>query len=1759
MKKRKRLLSGMLCMILFIVSFFPMELHVSANELEQQEVIEDSVSENTLEPDHSKLDDEEEMQEVDNEIDDTQKDQEDVDNSTDCDIRTEEEDETSESVSENNVNENDIQEEPEVKTIAPAMTIADGNIASGNFEDISWAIDANGKLVVEGRGNYVGDSYSSSDVPWYKYRESIISAEINVKDMTVAWCMFYDCSNLISLDLSGFDTSKIRDMGSMFRGCSSLTSLNLNGFDTSNVRYMHDMFEGCSSLASLDLSGVDTGNVAGMGWMFRGCSSLTDLNLEGLDTSNVTDMRSMFEGCSSLRSLDLSGFNTSKVTDMSRMFSECKSLEKIDLSALNVCAVINTDNMLSVCDNLALVNTPYNLKSNITLPESTGYIWCKVDGTAITELPLNLNSSIEIKKVEKPILGDGDKISGSYQNITWYIDSNGKLVVEGTGDFSDSTSSKRAPWYSYRTDIKSVEVNVEDMVDASYMFYDCNNLMTLDLSNFDTRNIKNMSHMFAGCSGLTVLDLGSFDTGQVVNMSDMFYRCFCLEILDLSSFDTGKVVNMGGMFSQCSNLKSLDLSSFNVNNVTNFRSIFKFCYDLAKINTPLNLKQSVDLYTSYADCWYGPDGLKITELPQNLNFSITIMKNKLPISAEDDIASGYYGDINWSIDANGKLVVKGTGEFKEKGAFNYNYVPWYSCREEIKSAEINITDITDTSFMFWGCRNLTYVNLSDLDIAQVTRMRSMFQGCTSLETLDLSRFDTSNVTEMSSMFRNCSSLASLDLSNFDTSNVTDMNDMFGNCSGLTSLDLSRFDTSNVIDMSYMFYGCSNLLDLNLSSFNTSSVTNMRCMFTECNSLKNLDLSRLDTSKVRTGEGKDADYRVETMLEGCDALSIIKTPYNLNRYIFLPGKPDDIWYDPNGEVLSELPMNLSYSITITKNVNNHKLQPPVFLPAEGTIDKDSQVALHADQDAVIYYTTDESDPIANNVDTTKKYTSPIVISEDTTIKAIAVDPSEMHEVSDIAMAKYIVCTNNLMFVETSMQLKVGEEKDIIIKELPTTKTEADIQWNSSDESIAKVDSNGKVTAVSEGSVVVTASVADHKGEIVEAECQITVESAIYQVTFIGWKNKVVKVEAIKAGESAALPDIKAPIGYEIVGWKGDYTNILGDITIEAQYKPIEYTITYYLNGGTNVKDNPESYTIEKDSIELKAAFGKTGYQFTGWYLDENCSGNRISSIEKGSYGNKVLYAGWKDERGLWLKAEGTLEGDYNHIPDQQYTGKAIRPVVEVWYGDQPLKINVDYNIKYKNNKTVNLLSSTMEKNKAPTVIIKGKGNYTGTLTKTFVIAPKSIADEDVQIDDLAKACNNKLMNPVPMVKWNGKRLINNKDFVLSYPDGQNTYREPGEYKIRVEGIGNYTGTKDIGFVITDPEKEILLNKVKIAGIPAQEYTGKRIILTEDILKLTYGKEILRLGEDYALEYGECIDPGNYGVVVTGRGKYRGMRRITFKIEGIPIKTVKIGRLPNLAYNGGKQKLEPEQISITDKNGNPLQYNSDYILSFSNNQNAGIAKMIIIGKGQYTGKVTKSFKITPYSFNDGIQIEFTDGSNVLEYEKGGVKPEVKVSFNGMVLKKGEDYTLSYANNTLLNSVKAPVVTVKGKKNYTGSKSLTFNIVRQDIANINITVPDMNESMRAGRYMSKPVLTDRNGKKLKAGVDFEKTYVYTDENGISLSKHDRPKAGDMISVTVKGMGNYKGEISANFYIIAKEKNLSKATAIVNKKLYYTINEQI
>ena len=76
---------------------------------------------------------------------------------------------------------------------------------------------------------------------------------------------------------------------------------------------MNSLFTGCSDLASLDVSGWDTSKVTDMSWMFSTCLGLTSLDVSGWDTSKVTDMNSMFFRCSNLTA-DCSNLDVSNVT-----------------------------------------------------------------------------------------------------------------------------------------------------------------------------------------------------------------------------------------------------------------------------------------------------------------------------------------------------------------------------------------------------------------------------------------------------------------------------------------------------------------------------------------------------------------------------------------------------------------------------------------------------------------------------------------------------------------------------------------------------------------------------------------------------------------------------------------------------------------------------------------------------------------------------------------------------------------------------------------------------------------------------------------------------------------------------------------------------------------------------------------------------------------------------------------------------------------------------------------------------------------------------------------------------------------------------------------------------------------------------------------------------------------------------------------------------------------------------------------------------
>ena len=98
------------------------------------------------------------------------------------------------------------------------------------------------------------------------------------------------------------------------------------------------------------------------------------------------------------------------------------------------------------------------------------------------------------------------------------------------------------------------------------------------------------------------------------------------------------------------------------------------------------------------------------------------------------------------------------------------------------------------------------------------------------------------------------------------------------------------------------------------------------------------------------------------------------------------------------------------------------------------------------------------------------------------------------------------------------------------------------------------------------------------------------------------------------------------------------------TITFVYTPIEYTVTYNLNGGTNPSTGVTSkYTIETATFNLPTP-SRTGYIFNGWYEDSGFAGNKVTSVTKGSYGNKDYYAKWEPKKLLLTFYKNTSQED-----------------------------------------------------------------------------------------------------------------------------------------------------------------------------------------------------------------------------------------------------------------------------------------------------------------------------------------------------------------------------------------------------------------------------------------------------------------------------------------------------------------------------------
>ena len=328
---------------------------------------------------------------------------------------------------------------------------------------------------------YANIQNTKSTPPWKGVaskikRVAVVDGGIAPQTM-YAW--FFECNNLLSVNLSRLDTSKTTSLGYAFSRCKSLTEIDLSALDTSSVRSFADVFQDCSSLRSVNLAGWDTSSGKDFRQMFYRCASLEEIDISSFKTSASTSFEQMFYGCSLLRSLDLSHFDTGSATTFASMFYNCASLATLDVSTFDTTSATDLSQAFYGCKSL----TELDLSRASTAKVQTFYgMFSGCSG---------------LKRIDLSLFDTSSAVNLSYL-------------------FADCSKLEA---------VNFAGINTSSVIDFNHMFSGCSSLASLDLSSFDTAAAKNLSYLFFNCASLASLDLSSFDTANVETMENLFSGC----------------------------------------------------------------------------------------------------------------------------------------------------------------------------------------------------------------------------------------------------------------------------------------------------------------------------------------------------------------------------------------------------------------------------------------------------------------------------------------------------------------------------------------------------------------------------------------------------------------------------------------------------------------------------------------------------------------------------------------------------------------------------------------------------------------------------------------------------------------------------------------------------------------------------------------------------------------------------------------------------------------------------------------------------------------------------------------------------------------------------------------------------------------------------------------------------------------------------------------------------------------------------------
>ena len=665
---------------------------------------------------------------------------------------------------------------------------------------------------------------------------------------------------------SSFADARPTSTYSWFYNMDNLQSIEgMNYLNTSEVTNMDWMFGYCKKLKSLDLSSFNTAIVTNMDYMFNGCTSLQTIYAgSGWRTNTVSSSLSMFSDCSSLKGGRGTTWNSSNPTD--------KTYAHIDGGSNNLGYFTAKGILAYACYT----------ESNTTL---TFYYDNQRNSRSGTTYDLNIDHP--------------DWLS---YNVT-------KVVFNSS--FADARPTSTNSWFFGMAYLQSIEgmsyLNTSEVTDMAWMFFNCSNLWSLDLSSFNTAKVTDMGRMFSVCQKLTFLDLSSFNTAKVTNMGYMFDDCESLRTIYVGDgWSTAAVTNSEKMFSNCTSLVGGKGTTYNASQLDKTYAHIDGGTSTPGYFTDINSLMPYACYT-----------------PENTTF--TFYYDKQRGSRSGRIYDLYTGDnfTEWYVDDTKFNVTKVVFDPSFAEARPTTTHAWFYNMTSLESIEgmkyLNTGEVTIMEYMFLHCNNLTSLDLSSFNTSKVVDMDWMFRGCTNLQTVYVGDgWSTAAVTESERMFYDCNKLVGGQGTKYNANHVDktyahidggsynpgyfskvpeayacyydgtlsfyydyQRNSRPGTTYGLNTDHndpdwLSYNVTKVVFNPSFAgarptstygwFYDMRNLQSIEgLSYLNTSEVTNMDWMFGYCSSLKSLDLSSFNTAIVT-----DMDY----MFNGCTSLQTI---------------------------------------------------------------------------------------------------------------------------------------------------------------------------------------------------------------------------------------------------------------------------------------------------------------------------------------------------------------------------------------------------------------------------------------------------------------------------------------------------------------------------------------------------------------------------------------------------------------------------------------------------------------------------------------------------------------------------------------------------------------------------------------------------------------------------------------------------------------------------------------------------------------------